>query len=79
MSFLKLEFQQVNVDGETYPVGFFIGNWAAGYAANVMAAILTEEQWRQITDLILLQKTKKKNLDCKLAKSMSTLFLCLLF
>jgi len=33
----------VNVDGETYPVGFFIGNWAAGYAANVMAAILTEE------------------------------------
>jgi len=29
--------------GETYPVGFFIANWAGCFAANVMAAIITEE------------------------------------
>ena len=33
----------VNGDGETYPVGFFTGNWAGSFAANCMAAILTEE------------------------------------
>ena len=37
---------QVNGDGETYPVGFFTGNWAGSFAANCMAAILTEEQRR---------------------------------
>eukprot|EP00434_Breviolum_minutum_P042683 symbB.v1.2.038008.t1/scaffold5375.1/size55718/2 len=33
----------VNGHGETYPVGFFTGNWAGSFAANCMAAILTEE------------------------------------
>ena len=39
MIFLK----QVNGDGETYPLGFLLGNWAASFSANIMTAILTEE------------------------------------
>jgi len=33
----------VNANGETYPVGFMIANWAASYAANILGATLVEE------------------------------------
>ena len=38
----KGESPQVNANGETYPVGFMIANWAASYAANLLAATLVE-------------------------------------
>ena len=33
---------QVNVNGETYPVGFMVANWAASYASHILAATLVE-------------------------------------
>eukprot|EP00435_Cladocopium_sp_Y103_P054212 s328_g17.t1 len=33
----------VNVNGETYPVGVFVCNWAASFASNILAATLVEE------------------------------------
>ena len=32
----------VNENGETYPVGFFISNYAASYAANILVSTLVE-------------------------------------
>ena len=34
---------EVNANGETYPVGFFISNWPACFAANIVGATLVEE------------------------------------
>eukprot|EP00434_Breviolum_minutum_P045209 symbB.v1.2.040475.t1/scaffold7267.1/size12241/1 len=51
----------VNADGETYPVGFWLSNWAACFGANTMAAILTEDELRQIPNLITLHKREKEN------------------
>ena len=38
-------FQQteVNMNGESYPIGFFISNYAASYAANILASKLVAE------------------------------------
>eukprot|EP00438_Fugacium_kawagutii_P031841 Skav235912 [mRNA] locus=scaffold1747:90007:96798:- [translate_table: standard] len=35
--------ENVNANGETYPVGFLIAAWAASYASNILGATLVEE------------------------------------
>lgn len=46
---VHLQFAQntveVNLNGETYPVGIWVNDWAAGYATSIMVQILVQANY----------------------------------